>query len=259
MKKKILISILLLVCFWHFNVKAEELITDVPETVAGEVTEVQEEEHEEKEKEVEVVSSDPSPGNVENSGNVFSEEKEEEVIVEEITEEEKIEEKNIDEEIGENTALTSEEENEVESDNELVEVDNNINNDEVVEEVTNEEEIVSDTNNEENYEVTFTHNEYHLSIPGGSSILLSQLINKLGINISMSEVNEITTSNNEILSIVKVYGSNDYNIKSLKSFNTEETVTIRTATGEYVIKVTDPLGDTPEHEKDKKPFKFLTL
>ena len=248
MKKKILISILLLVCFWHFNVKAEELITDVPEVVAGEVTE---EVQEEKEKEVEVVSSDPSPGNVENSENVFLEEKEEETTVEEIVEEEKTEEKNIDEEIGGNTALTSEEENEVETDNELVEVDNNINNDEVTEEVTNEENTQEvETNNEENYEVTFTHNEYHLSIPGGSSILLSQLINKLGINISMSEVTEIQTSNNEILSIIKVDGSNDYNIKSLKSFTTEETVTIRTATGEYVIKVTDPIGETPEHEKD---------
>ncbi len=255
MKKKILISILLLVCFWHFNVKAEELITDVPEVVAGEVTEeVQEEETEEKEKEVEVVSSDPSPGNVENSENVFSQEKEEEVGVDETTVEEKTEEKNIDEETEENPALTSEEENNVETDNELVEVDNNINN-EVVEEVNtelaNEEETeVSETNNEENYEVTFTHNEYHLSIPGGSSILLSQLINKLGINISMSEVNEIVTSNNEILSIVKVDGSNDYNIKSLKSFTTEETVTIRTSTGEYVIKVTDPLGDIPDHDKE---------
>ncbi len=255
MKKKILISILLLVCFWHFNVKAEELITDVPEVVAGEVTEeVQEEETEEKEKEVEVVSSDPSPGNVENSENVFSQEKEEEVVVDETTVEEKTEEKNIDEETEENPALTSEEENNVETDNELVEVDNNINN-EVVEEVNtelaNEEETeVSETNNEENYEVTFTHNEYHLSIPGGSSILLSQLINKLGINISMSEVNEIVTSNNEILSIVKVDGSNDYNIKSLKSFTTEETVTIRTSTGEYVIKVTDPLGDIPDHDKE---------
>ena len=101
-----------------------------------------------------------------------------------------------------------------------------------------------------NYQVTFTHDGYSFNIKGGSTILLSQLNQKLNINILTSDVFEIYTSDESILSINKVEGSNDYAIKSLRSFDTEETLVIHTTKGdEYIIKVTDPEGE-PEHHKD---------
>ena len=124
-------------------------------------------------------------------------------------------------------------------------------------EVPNQEENLESENEgevktePEHYEVTFTREGYKLVIPGGSSILLSQLNEKLGIDISLSEVQEIGISNEEVLSLVKVENSNDYVLKSLKSFTTEETLVIKTTTGyEYIIKVVDPVGDVPEHGKE---------
>ena len=111
-----------------------------------------------------------------------------------------------------------------------------------------EQEYTLNTNN---YEVTFTHDGYSFNITGGSTILLSQLNQELNINILLSDVYEIFTSDDTILSINRVIDSNDYAIKSLRSFNTEESLVIRTVSGdEYIITVTDPVGDTPEHNKD---------
>jgi len=126
-------------------------------------------------------------------------------------------------------------------------------NENLVEEVSEvkDEEPTEDENDSESYEVIFTREGYKLVIPGGSSILLSQLNSKLGIDISLSDVYEIGISNEEVLRIVKVENSNDYNIQSIKSFTTEETLRILTKDGyEYLIKVVDPVGDTPVHGKD---------
>lgn len=127
-------------------------------------------------------------------------------------------------------------------------------NENLVEEVTevkDEEPTEDENNNSDSYEVIFTREGYKLVIPGGSSILLSQLNSKLGIDISLSDVYEIGISNEEVLRIVKVENSNDYNIQSIKSFTTEETLRILTKDGyEYLIKVVDPVGDPPVHGKD---------
>ena len=116
--------------------------------------------------------------------------------------------------------------------------------------VENDQEENNENSTHEKYEVIFSHRGYEVSIAGGTSILLSSLNHKLGINISLSDVYEILNSNNEVLNITKVDGSNDYTIKSIRSFDTEEEIIIRTKSGdEYVIKVTDPAGDIPDHEK----------
>ncbi|MBR4230969.1 MAG: Cna B-type domain-containing protein [Bacilli bacterium] len=120
---------------------------------------------------------------------------------------------------------------------------------EVIDTVDNMEEVSYQLGTN-NYQVTFTHDGYSFNIKGGSTILLSQLNQKLNINIVTSDVYEIYTSDETILSITKVEGSNDYAIKSLRSFDTEETLVIHTTNGdEYIIKVTDPEGE-PEHNKD---------
>ena len=113
-----------------------------------------------------------------------------------------------------------------------------------------EENIVNEEPSN-NYKVIFTHKGYQFSIPGGSNILLSKLNQKLGINISLSDVYEIFSSNNNIINITRVNNSNDWSIKSLKSFTTEETIIIHTFSGdEYIIKVTDPEDEKPLHNKD---------
>lgn len=102
------------------------------------------------------------------------------------------------------------------------------------------------------YQVIFTYDTFEYSILGGKSILASKLTNELGINISFDDIYEILTSNNEILEITKQ--ENDYLIKSIKSFDTEEKLIIHTKNGEeYIIKVTDPAGDVPDHSKTLTP------
>ncbi len=145
-----------------------------------------------------------------------------------------------------------EQENVQEEENKKLEEGNS--NEEKVEDVKsedNEEESNDEQPTDDNYKVIFTRDDYKLEIPGGSSILLSQLNSKLGIDISLSDVSEIEISNDEVLRIVKVENSNDFSIQSIKSFSTEETLRILTKDGiEYLIKVVDPVGDPPEHGKE---------
>ena len=195
---------------------------------------------------VEPTSSETSDTNLSNAleSSDTEEPAEEESDDNESDEEEQADE--VSEETGDSVSETTEEvsSGEEETEEEKTEVPNQEKN----LESENEGEVKTEP---ENYEVTFTREGYKLVIPGGSSILLSQLNEKLGIEISLSEVQEIEISNEEVLSLVKVVNSNDYILKSLKSFSTEETLIIKTTDGyEYVIKVVDPVGDIPEHGKE---------
>ena len=101
----------------------------------------------------------------------------------------------------------------------------------------------------ENYKVTFLNGEYRLSIKGGSNIFLSELLNELGINTSLSDVENISISNEEVLKIVNNENSNDFVIQSLKSFVTTEKLIVKLKDGnEVAIKVVDP--DGPAHLKE---------
>lgn len=218
MSKKILICLLALICFFTINVKADDTDTDL------ELVEVVEE----------IIEDEVDDDEDEALSNDLEQENEEESVI-------------LDDSInddGDSSALDageSEEEpvtDDIDSEN-ITPIDNQDENEE-------ESEVVEN----ENYEVTFSHNEYRLSIQGGSSILLSNLSKKLGINISMSDIDEITISNEEVLALINVQDSNDYVIKSLKSFNTEEKLIIKLKDGnEIIIKVVDPVGQTPAHDK----------
>ena len=233
MKKKLLICLLLtVICFWHFNVKAEGIADAITEdAVASEV--ISNEEIVGTESETEEESDDESDDETKEESELETDEEtgtDEEDLVEEKEED-----------------TTDETEKEEETTEEVTTTDD-------VEEENNEEgntEILEEVEEEnENYEVTFSHNEYRLSIKGGSSILLSKLTKKLGIDISMSDVENITISNEEVLKIVNVENSNDFVIQSLKSFNTEEELIIKLKDGrEIIIKVVDPVGKTPDHDK----------
>ena len=235
MKKKLLICLLLtVICFWHFNVKAEGIAEAITEdAVASEV--ISNEEIVGTESETEEESDEESDDETEEESELETDEEtgtDEEELVEE-KEEDTTDETEKEEETTEEEVTTTDD---VEEEN------NEEGNTEILEEVEEENE---------NYEVTFSHGEYRLSIKGGSSILLSKLAKKLGINISMSDIGEITISNEEVLKIVNVENSNDFVIQSLKSFDTEEELIIKLKDGrEIIIKVVDPVGDTPKHDKE---------
>ena len=224
MKKKILIGILLLVvCFWNFNVKAEGLLDEVvgDEEVAEVVGTTEEENEEEEDKEKEVSSGEDT--------NVLEEEK---IVNDENQnpqETEKTEEKNINENNDAETNILDE---------------------------TNQEEIINTTddsveeNNEnKNYNVTFINGDYRLDISGGSNLLLSGLLESQGINISLSDIDSITFSNDELLRVTKL-DNNDYSLESLKPFHTTEKLIIKLIDGnEIKITVLDGAGDEPDHTK----------
>ena len=236
MKKKLLICLLLtVICFWHFNVKAEGIADAITEdAVASEV--ISNEEIVGTESETEEESDEESDDETEEESELETDEEtgtDEEELVEE-KEEETTDETEKEEEITEEEVTTTddvEEENNEEGNNEE---ENNI-------EVVNENNVLTDI-----YQVTFIYGNNGLKMLGGTSINLSDLIRKLGMEISVSDITSVSISNNELLSIVSIDGTNDYVIKSLKMFDTEETLTITTSSGDtYSIKVLDP----PDHLK----------
>ena len=222
MKKKLLICLLLtVICFWHFNVKAEGIADAINEdALASEV--ISNEEIVGTESETEDESDDESDDDEEGT--------DEEELVEE-KEEDTTDETEKEEETTQEEVTTTDD----------VEEENN--------EEGNNEEGNTEVLENESYKVTFLNGEYRLSINGGSSILLSELLNELGINISLSDVENISISNEEVLKIVNNENSNDFVIQSLKSFITIEKLIVKLKDGnEVVIKVVDP--DGPAHLKD---------
>lgn len=88
------------------------------------------------------------------------------------------------------------------------------------------------------YTVDFTYNDYTYSIPGESSIKLSELIEILGIDISVSDVTDVTFTNESLVKIDKEDG--DWNLVSLVAFNTDEILSLETKDEDVInIKVTD--------------------
>lgn len=88
------------------------------------------------------------------------------------------------------------------------------------------------------YTVDFAYNDYTYSIPGESSIKLSELIKILGININISDVTDITFTNENLVRIDKEDG--DWNLVSLVAFNTDEMLSLELKDETTInIKVTD--------------------
>ena len=91
------------------------------------------------------------------------------------------------------------------------------------------------------YTVDFTYNDYTYSIPGESSIKLSELIEILGIDIDISDVTDVTFTNESLVRIDKEDG--DWNLVSLVAFKSDELLSLQMSNGNIVnIKVTDNSG-----------------
>ena len=83
------------------------------------------------------------------------------------------------------------------------------------------------------YTVDFYYqgSEYHMN--GGSEILLSDLLNKLAIEINLSDIESVSFSDSELISVNKT--DEDYLLKSLKPFTSFETLTITLKNGEVIV------------------------
>ena len=94
------------------------------------------------------------------------------------------------------------------------------------------------------YTVDFTYKDgYTYQMPGGEQMLLSELFDALDINESTANVIEVVFTDDSLLTVEKT--EDDYVLKSLKPFTSEETLTVTVndpTTSEvvkYVIDVTD--------------------
>ena len=89
------------------------------------------------------------------------------------------------------------------------------------------------------YTVDFHWGDYTYSIAGEDSILLSALLDQLGVTeITLDDVEEVTFSNPAYIEIEQT--DSDWLLKSLAPFDTEETLTLTLTNGESVeILVTD--------------------
>ena len=114
------------------------------------------------------------------------------------------------------------------------------------------------TDNATSYHVIFTYNGVTTHISGGyendlKSILLSKIFSDLGININISDIKEITTSNSNIIGIEEVQNDSgetvDVKIISKNIFTSNENLTIEFNDENkepIIIKVN---SDIPEHYK----------
>lgn len=75
-----------------------------------------------------------------------------------------------------------------------------------------------------------TETEYHLK--GGTSIMLSELFKKLGIDRNTADIKETVFTDNELVKFVKE--GDDYRVISLKPFDTEESLTITFEDGDVI-------------------------
>ena len=92
------------------------------------------------------------------------------------------------------------------------------------------------------YTVDFTYDGYTFSIEGGSDIWLSEIIEILGLGIDVRDVAGVIFSDPSLVSVEKIWFGlgNDWILKSLNPFTTEETLTVFMADGtKFVISVYD--------------------
>ena len=88
------------------------------------------------------------------------------------------------------------------------------------------------------YTVDFTYKNYMFSIPGESSILLSELFEILGIEADVAEVTSVEFTDDDLIRIEQL--ESDWLLTSLMPFDTDELLTVTTRSGiVYHIDVQD--------------------
>ena len=79
---------------------------------------------------------------------------------------------------------------------------------------------------------------FDYSMEGDGSILLSELLAALSIDISIDDIADVTFTDPELIRISQK--GNDWTLKSLKAFDTEETLTVTMKNGDqFTVQVTD--------------------
>lgn len=90
------------------------------------------------------------------------------------------------------------------------------------------------------YVVTFAYEGYSYELDGGGSMYLSDLMEGLGLDRTVSEVSGVSFSDSSLVTVEK--DRNDWLLTSKESFSTKEFLTITFTDGTSVtIKVTDPV------------------
>ena len=89
------------------------------------------------------------------------------------------------------------------------------------------------------YTVDFEYNGYKFTMPGEGSIWLSDLFEQLNIKKKVSDVENVTFSDETLVGVKKKLLGSDWKLTSKKAFRTEETLTVQMTDGTIVIKVTD--------------------
>lgn len=90
------------------------------------------------------------------------------------------------------------------------------------------------------YTVDFEYNGYTYSIEGEGKIKLSELFTILNINEDVKNVDKVEFSNKDLVKVSKDLFGGDWTIKSLKPFDTFETLTVILSNDKrYIINVTD--------------------
>lgn len=104
--------------------------------------------------------------------------------------------------------------------------------------VTVGDQIEAETTGFSIYTVEFTYNDLMYVMPGDSMVRLSEILAYLGIEGNIVSA----SSSNEALFTVSIY-RDEWQVRTVQSFTTEETLTVTTDMGTYEIVVTDPVAD----------------
>lgn len=88
--------------------------------------------------------------------------------------------------------------------------------------------------------ITYTFGGHVFTMSGGSTVYLSEILQEMSIPRSVSEVSGVHFSNPDVLKITQI--GTDWELESLASFGSEETLTITFTDGEIIeIAVEDPV------------------
>lgn len=102
--------------------------------------------------------------------------------------------------------------------------------------VTVGDQIEAETTGFSIYTVEFTYNDLMYVMPGDSMVRLSEILAYLGIEGNIVSA----SSSNEALFTVGIF-RDEWQVRTVQSFTTEETLTVTTDMGTYEIVVTDPV------------------
>ena len=88
--------------------------------------------------------------------------------------------------------------------------------------------------------ITYTFGGHVFTMSGGSTVRLSEILQELSISYSIGDVANVNFSNPDVLKITQI--GTDWELESLASFGSEETLTITFTDGEIIeIAVEDPV------------------